>query len=111
MRIAMIGGVERNETDYARIAERAGHSLEFHGGWIGGRGADTLAALIARAELVIIVTDVNSHGAVILARRLAAERGRPIQLLRRMGTSRFRSLLEALTKPARESRQRVREVA
>ena len=111
MRIAMIGGVERNETDYARIAERAGHSLEFHGGWIGGRGAETLAALIARAELVIIVTDVNSHGAVILARRLASERGRPIQLLRRMGTSRFRALLAGLEQEAREIDQRIRGVA
>lgn len=107
----MIGGVERNETDYARVAERAGHQLEFHGGWIGGRGSETLQALMARADLVIVVTDVNSHGAVLLARRLARELGRPMLLVRRLGTSRFRSLLAGLENSALDIDQRRRGVA
>ena len=40
MRIGWIGGRERNETALERIAEQSGHTLEFHSGHVGGRGAD-----------------------------------------------------------------------
>ena len=51
MNIALVGGIERNEAELTQIARRAGHTLEYHGGHIGGRGADGLRALIERARL------------------------------------------------------------
>jgi len=96
MRIGWIGGRERNETQLDRIAEKSGHVLEFHSGHVGGRGAGDLRALVERSDLVVIVTDVNSHGAVLLAKKLAQRMGRASLVIRRCGTARFRALLDAL---------------
>src|SRR5687767_10086618 len=96
MRIGLVGGVERNENAYREMAERAGHELGFHSGHTGGRGSTNLAEMVRGAGLVVIVTDVNSHGAVQLARRLARRNNVPAVLLRRCSPSRFATLLEAL---------------
>lgn len=97
MRIGWVGGRERNETQLERIAERNGHQLEFHSGHVGGRGASDLRALVERSDFVIIVTDVNSHGAVILAKKLAQRVGRVSLVTRRCGSSRFQALAEELS--------------
>lgn len=97
MRIGWIGGRERNETQLERIAERSGHTLEFHSGHVGGRGAGDLRALVERSDFVVIVTDVNSHGAVLLAKKLAQRAGRASLVIRRCGTARFQALLDAFT--------------
>jgi Uncharacterized protein conserved in bacteria (DUF2325) len=93
MHIGVIGGVERGEQRFAAAAARLGHSFEFHGGDMAGRGTNSLEALVERSDLVICVTDVNSHGAVLGARKLARSLGRRCLLTRRLGLSRFRSLL------------------
>ncbi len=103
MRIAWIGGVERNEGDLVDLAAKAGHDLDFHGGHVGGRGTLELRRVVERADLVVILTDVNSHGAVQIARKLCRQVGRPMMLTRRCGASRFQRLLEALD--ARDLRQ------
>ena len=95
MRIGWIGGRERNETQLERIAAGSGHTLEFHSGHVGGRGADSLRVLVERSDFLVIVTDVNSHGAVILARKLAQQLGRGSLVIRRCGSSRFQALLDA----------------
>jgi hypothetical protein len=96
VRIAWIGGVERNEVQLGRIALEAGHDVEFHSGHIGGRGAGELRAIVERADFVVILTDVNSHGAVLLARKVCRQLGRTALLTRRCGTARFQRLIEAL---------------
>jgi len=99
MHIGIIGGVERGEQRYAAAAATQGHSFEFHGGDMAGRGSDSLEALVERSDLVICVTDVNSHAAVIGARRHARTLGRRCVLTRRLGLSRFRSLLAEINAP------------
>ena len=96
MRIGWIGGRERNETVLERIAARSGHVLEFHSGHVGGRGADGIRTLVERSDFLVIVTDVNSHGAVLLAKKAAAHLGRASLVIRRCGTARFQALLDAL---------------
>src|SRR5689334_9871584 len=76
MRIGWIGGMERSEAAIQRTARQAGHEVEFHRGHVGGRGSIDLRALVERVEFVVIVTDINSHGAVIQAKRLAQKLGR-----------------------------------
>jgi hypothetical protein len=100
MHIGLIGGVERGEQRYAAAAASRGHSFEFHGGDTAGRGASSLEALIERADLVICVTDVNSHAAVLGARKHARTLGRRCLLTRRFGLSRFRALLSELDQAA-----------
>jgi Uncharacterized protein conserved in bacteria (DUF2325) len=96
MRIAMIGGLDRNERLLQDLARSHGHHLEFHTGHMRGRGAGELRALVERADLVLLTPDVNSHGAVQLGKRVAREAGRHFVVLRTCGVARFRTLLEAL---------------
>ncbi len=96
MRIGIIGGLGRSEPHFGRLAADAGHEALFHDGEIKGRGARALEHVIDRCELVVIVTDVNSHAAVQLARRRLREQGRSPLLLRRFGLARFATLLAAL---------------
>jgi len=100
MHIGIVGGVERGEQRYAAAAASRGHSFEFHGGDMAGRGSDSLEALVERSDLVICVTDVNSHAAVLGTRRLARTLGRQCLLTRRLGLSRFRALLAEMADSA-----------
>jgi hypothetical protein len=96
MHIGWVGGLDRNEAHFERMAAAAGHVIECHTGRLDGRGSDQLRALIERSDLVIVLTDVNSHGAVQLARREAVKAGKPVHIARRLGSSAFRALLGGL---------------
>lgn len=96
MRIGWIGGLTRNEAQISRMAEWAGHSLEFHSGDMSGSGADQLRRLVERVDFVVLVTEINSHGAVILTKKLCHRLGRGSLVMRSCGTSRFQALLDAL---------------
>lgn len=96
VRIAMIGGLDRNESEFSEIAARSGHVVELHTGHMNGRGADTLRSAIARADLVVLVTEVNSHGAVQLARRLCQRAGKSPLIVRKCGAARFGQITDAL---------------
>lgn len=96
MRIGWIGGVQRYHVQLERLAVAAGHELEYHGGDVRGRGAQALDGLVERCQLIVIVTETNSHGGVLLARKLARQRGRGTLLLRKSGIARFSQLLEAI---------------
>lgn len=96
MRIAMVGGLDRNETLFQQLAKRQGHSLQIHSGRLCGRGAGELRTLVERSDLVVLTPDVNSHGAVQLGKKLSREHDRPFVILRTCGVARFRALLDEL---------------
>lgn len=81
------------ESRLVDIAGRAGHHLEFHHGHMSGPASSRLQNLVERADVVVIVTDVNSHAAVTQARALARRAERPVRLVRRFGTSQLRAFL------------------
>lgn len=93
MRISLIGGVERNEQSLEQIARSLGHTLDFHGGHMKGRGVDDMHRQIERADVVIVATNVNSHGAMHMARKLAKRRGVPFIITTSCNPTRFRELL------------------
>ena len=93
MNIALVGGIERNEAELAQIARRAGHTLEYHGGHIGGRGADGLRAVIERADLVVLQTLVNSHGSMYLTKKVARQLGKGLVIVRTFGPAKLEALL------------------
>lgn len=93
MRVGIIGGLDRSEQAYQRLARELGHEVEHHTGYMHGNAGSVLERLVDRCDLVVIVTDVNSHGAVQQARRLLRARPRPAVLVRRLGASRFVELL------------------
>ena len=51
---------------------------------------------MSRSGLVVIVTGVNSHGAVHLAKKAARQLERPTLILQSFGAARLCRLLEAL---------------
>ena len=93
MRLLIVGGVERTEGRLEEAAAELGHTLEFHGGHVEGRGSEGLRVAVDRADLVIVVTDVNSHGAVHVARDQARRSGRAWVAVRRCGPSRLRAVV------------------
>jgi hypothetical protein len=95
MRIGMIGGLDRSVTALQALAETWGHEVRFHTGVMAGpASAAALRALVARSELVIIVTEINSHNAVRATRREARLRRRPLKIVRKMGATQFAALLQ-----------------
>lgn len=93
MKIAWIGGLSRRGETLRREASLLGHELEVHDGRIGGRGASSLRRVIERAEVVVALTDINSHGALRTARSATRELERPLVLVRGVGLTSFRALL------------------
>jgi hypothetical protein len=93
MRIGIVGGVERIESRLSQVARSAGHDLEFHNGHMSSTSTGRLRSLVERSDLVVIITSVNSHAAVLQARDLARQSGRQIRLLRSLGPSQLRALL------------------
>jgi hypothetical protein len=97
MRIAIIGGMDRQARELEGVAAAAGHRLETHTGVISGSAsASHLRALVARADLVFVLTDVNSHNAVKLARDTAKLHHRPLRIARRLGAKHLAAFLNAL---------------
>ena len=83
MRIGWVGGLDRSKALFCEVAERAGHTIEMHVGHVGGRGTLILEGVVARCELLVIVTELNSHGGVLSAKRLARRSGRRSLLVRK----------------------------
>ncbi len=96
MRIGLIGGVQRMEPHYERLAKAAGHEVVFHDGHLRGGGGGALTEFIDRCDVVVVLTDVNSHAAVQVARRHLRDHGRTPLLVRKFGLSRFGALLAAV---------------
>jgi hypothetical protein len=96
MRISVIGGLERHEAEIERRAEACGHAVEFHRGRVGGRHAGELEAMVQRSDVTIIVTQVNSHGAMYLAKRAAARSGCRALIVRTCSPSSFSTILASL---------------
>jgi len=96
MRIGIIGGLDRSARDLEAAAEAGGHRLETHRGVVSGSAsAASLRALVARADLVFVLTDVNSHNAVHIARRTARLHGIPLRIVRRLSASHLAAYLGA----------------
>jgi hypothetical protein len=98
MRIAVIGGLDRHVQGLAKRAAEAGHEAEFHHGRVGGRHAEELEAIVERCDVVVIVTAVNSHGAVSIAKKAARRTGCAAYIARTCGPSRFEQILTALAR-------------
>lgn len=103
MHFGVVGGVERNAHHYAAAARAFGHSVECHGGHLEGTGHGSLENLVLRSDVVVLVTEVNSHAAVWAARELSRRHGRELVLVRKLGVSRLREILSQKTLPVPKS--------
>lgn len=93
MHIGWVGGLERSEVYLAEIAAGEGHELEYHNGDVKGQRADKLRNIVDRSALVIILTTINSHKGVQLAKRMARKYNCPTIVMQRCGPVAFREIL------------------
>ncbi len=96
MRIGWVGGLDRSRARFSEVAERAGHTLEMHEGHIGGRGTQMLEGVVARCDILVIVTDLNSHGAVLHAKKMARRAGRRALIVRKGSVTSLERVIESL---------------
>ena len=68
----------------ARAGEAIGVELEHHVGGTKGRDVEAITAAVRRADIVVIITDPNSHGGVAIARRAALAAARPHLLVKHL---------------------------
>jgi hypothetical protein len=107
MRIGIIGGLDRNAHELAAVAEPGGHRVETHTGVVTGSASSaSLRALVAQADLVFVLTDVNSHNAVHIARRTARLHGIPLRIVRRLSATHLAAYLDGGAAAAPEARMR-----
>ncbi|HEY0193691.1 MAG TPA: DUF2325 domain-containing protein [Kofleriaceae bacterium] len=86
-RVAVIGGLSRAGDLWTRAGDALGVDLEHHDGRIRGRGFGEISSAVRRADVVVIITDPNSHGGVSAARRAAVAHDRPHTLVKRLRPS------------------------
>jgi hypothetical protein len=104
MRVGIIGGVERNQARYEEVAKAVGCDVEFHAGHMRGRGTETLDTLIERCDLIVIVTEINSHTAVRMAQKFSRKRGRRVLIARKFGIHTFeQTARQAMAEAAAQS--------
>jgi hypothetical protein len=96
MRIGWVGGLDRSRSLFEEVAERAGHSLEMHEGHIGGRGTMALEGVVARCDVLVIVTELNSHGAVLNAKKMARRSGRRTLIVRKGSVTSLERVIASL---------------
>lgn len=97
MRIGIVGGLCRAEAELSRVAAEAGHHVEFHDGQLRGPSSSALESMIGRSDVVVLVTEVNSHAAVLRAKDVLRKTGQRVVFLRKASKSRLRQLLDELT--------------
>jgi len=96
MRIGWVGGLDRSRALFSEVAEKAGHTREMHEGHVGGRGTQMLEGVVARCDVLVIVTDLNSHGAVLHAKKMARRAGRKALIVRKGSVTSLERVLESL---------------
>jgi sugar (pentulose or hexulose) kinase len=94
-RIGIVGGVERALPLMRSIAAARGCEVEYHPGHMNGQGGGRLRAMVERVQVVVIVTEVNSHAAMWQARDCARRLGRPLHIVRKFGSAQLKALLAA----------------
>lgn len=96
LRVAFVGGVECVDRQLIALGDELGIDVEVHHGHMRGQSKQRLVSLIARTHVLVLVTGVNSHGAVSVAKREAERSGTQVCILKFCGSSRARALLSVL---------------
>ena len=84
IRVAVVGGLSRAGQLWSRAGDAIGVDLEHHDGRTAGRRSRDIVAAVRRADVVVIITDPNSHAGVAVARRAALNAARPHLLVKHL---------------------------
>ena len=91
--VLVVGGLERLERDFELVGEELGMAVETHTGDVRGRGSRELESKVGRADLVVVLTSLVSHGGMLLAKKHARAAGKPLRIVRGGAVAAIRALL------------------
>jgi ribosome-interacting GTPase 1 len=83
VRVAVVGGLSRAGDLWSRAGDALGIALEHHDGRTSG-GVHEIVAVVRRADVVVIITDPNSHNGVAAARRAAIAAAKPLVMVKHL---------------------------
>ena len=91
LRIALVGGLDRLEDKYQEAFEKSGAEFRFHSGVSGGGSAVRLKTLANWADVVVFVTRVNSHNALLIAKGICRKSGKLFLVMHHAGAEQISS--------------------
>ncbi|KMY65884.1 hypothetical protein AAU61_19855 [Desulfocarbo indianensis] len=91
--VAVIGGIERMETNYKEAVQRLGGECLCHTGKVRG-GCRRLRQVVSKSDLVVFITQINSHAAMASVKDECKKCGKPFRVLARTGASSLEKLLQ-----------------
>jgi len=92
-KVAVIGGIERMETNYKEAVQRLGGECLCHTGKVRG-GCRRLRQVVSKSDLVVFITQINSHAAMASVKDECKRCGKPFCVLSRTGASSLEKLLQ-----------------
>ncbi len=96
LRVAVVGGLDRLEPRYRQVVEDMGGNFDFHNGDCHG-GSQTLKNVVCRSDIIVFVTQLNSHSALHVVKGMCQKTGKRFLALRKTGPQ---ALAEALRQVA-----------
>lgn len=92
MKIAILGGTEKTLPEYRCMVQELGGECLYHDGCTGN-GVDRLRRILGRADVVVCITSINSHGAMKMAKSFCKRKGKRFLVTRETGTCSLREML------------------
>ena len=94
LRVAVVGGLDRMEPEYRKIIRELGADFLFHNGNCSS-GRHVLKNMICKADIILFITSVNSHGALRIVKATCKKTGKQFRTVRNPGAnSVYKSLSE-----------------
>ena len=94
MRVAVIGGLDRLEPEYRKTIHDLGADFIFHNGNCSN-GQHVLKNVVCKANIVLFITSINSHGALKVVKATCKKTGKQFNVVRHpSANSVYKTLLE-----------------
>ena len=81
MRVAVIGGLDRLEPEYRKTIHDLGADFIFHNGNCSN-GQHVLKNVVCKANIVLFITSINSHGALKVVKATCKKTGKQFNVVR-----------------------------
>ncbi|KIX12822.1 DUF2325 domain-containing protein [Dethiosulfatarculus sandiegensis] len=93
--IALIGGLDRLEPTYRQMVDEMGGTLLFHTGRMKG-GSGRMRLTVNKADLVVFITSINSHGALATVKSECKRAGKRFCALKQTGAKSFARAVQGM---------------
>ena len=94
-KVAVIGGLERMESNYCQVVNKLGGQCLCHTGSVAG-GCRRLRQIVGKSDLVVFITTINSHTAINTVKEECKKLGKPFCAMGRTGASSLEKVLEGM---------------